>query len=59
MILSGAQSALAGVVFVVLGLSGKQHIKDVADTPSLEPSTFSSVEFCSRASSRRRNVIAD
>jgi len=30
MILSGAQSALAGVVFVVLGLSGKQHIKDVA-----------------------------
>src|SRR6185369_8626547 len=30
MILSGVQSALAGVVFVVLGLSGKQHIKDVA-----------------------------
>jgi hypothetical protein len=30
MILSGAQSALAGVAFVVLGLSGKQHIKDVA-----------------------------
>ena len=30
MILSGAQSALAGVVFVVLGLSGIQHIKDVA-----------------------------
>jgi hypothetical protein len=30
MILSGAQSALAGVVFVILGLSGKQHIKDVA-----------------------------
>ena len=30
MILSGAQSALAGGVFVALGLSGKQHIKDVA-----------------------------
>lgn len=29
MILSGAQSALAGVVFVVLGLKDKQHIKDV------------------------------
>lgn len=29
MILSGAQSALAGVAFVVLGLNDKQHIKDV------------------------------
>ncbi len=29
MILSGAQSALAGVAFVVLGLQEKRHIKDV------------------------------
>lgn len=29
MILSGAQSALAGVAFVVLGLHEKRHIKDV------------------------------
>ena len=30
MILSGGQSALAGAGFVALGLSDKQHIKDVA-----------------------------
>jgi uncharacterized membrane protein HdeD (DUF308 family) len=29
MILSGAQSALAGIAFVLLGLQDKQHIKDV------------------------------
>ena len=29
MILSGAQSALAGIAFVVLGLHEKRHITDV------------------------------
>ena len=29
MILSGAQSALAGIAFVVLGLQQKQHIRDI------------------------------
>ena len=30
MILSGAQSGLAGIAFIVLGLHEKRHIKDVA-----------------------------